>query len=336
MSKTCSIGHHPITPHPSFHAARQAAATIQWPSFTGTATLVGESPSGDVTVYVDASLGSQATQNASDLLAAADTVVAKNNALFGSTGGPVNVIVFALGGATDGTGGADHMACDYSTGQNIEVDCSYGQSQRCVALFEAELSECAMGGNLCGESTGEALSRWCTMAVAGDVLEDFASAPVWAQDGMPNWVDTMEPTDQDYDSIGCGMAFISWLQSQNITFAEIARGMVTLGDNGTLSQLYNKLGLGPTTNAWTKFLAAVKALTGRINNDDPFNALHPTPTPVPTPTPTPTPTPVPTPTPTPSAMELGYLIVEAVIAALVAQQTASQLKATVQAILNQC
>jgi hypothetical protein len=32
---------------------------------------------------------------------------------------PVNVIVFALGGATDGTGGADHANYDYATGQNI-------------------------------------------------------------------------------------------------------------------------------------------------------------------------------------------------------------------------
>jgi hypothetical protein len=34
--------------------------------------------------------------------------VTANDAIFGTTGGPVSAIVFALGGATDGTGGADH------------------------------------------------------------------------------------------------------------------------------------------------------------------------------------------------------------------------------------
>ena len=65
---------------------------------------------------VDPSLGNPALQNAQDLLNDADRVVAANDTIFGTTGGPVSVIVFALGGATDGTGGADHMGCDYETG----------------------------------------------------------------------------------------------------------------------------------------------------------------------------------------------------------------------------
>jgi len=130
-----------------------------WPSYQGTSHLIGTSPSGRVTVYVDPSLGKQAQQNAQDLLADADRVVNANDGLFGTTGGPVSVILFALGGATDGTGGADHNGCDYTTGNAIEVDVSYGNPDRVSALFEAELSECSMNGNLCGESTGEALSR---------------------------------------------------------------------------------------------------------------------------------------------------------------------------------
>jgi hypothetical protein len=57
----------------------------------------------------------------------------------------VSVIVFALGGATDGTGGADHMSCDYIAGAAIEVCASFGISTWVSALFEAELSECSMG-----------------------------------------------------------------------------------------------------------------------------------------------------------------------------------------------
>jgi hypothetical protein len=108
-------------------------------------------------VYVDPSLGSPALQNAKDLLAAADRVVAQNNAMFGITGGAAEAIVFALNGQTDGTGGANHAGCDFATGGAIEVDASYGNSTRVIALFEAELSECAMNGQLCGYSTGEAL-----------------------------------------------------------------------------------------------------------------------------------------------------------------------------------
>src|SRR5712692_7877721 len=130
---------------------------------------------------------------------------------------------------TDGTGGADHMSCDYVSGQNIEVDASFGSSMRVSALFEAELSECSMGGNVCGESTGEALSRWCAMSSSGNALSDFASAPTWAQDGMANWVDSVDLSDRNYDSTGCGMAFISYLQSKGMPLAAIAQKMVSLG-----------------------------------------------------------------------------------------------------------
>src|SRR5436305_5871808 len=98
------------------------AKAPSWPSYQRTSHLVGTSPSGRVTVYVDPSLGPPALQNAQDLLNDADRVVNANDAIFGTTGGPVSVIVFALGGATDGTGGADHMGCDYETGNAIEAD----------------------------------------------------------------------------------------------------------------------------------------------------------------------------------------------------------------------
>src|SRR6202790_4971262 len=128
--------------------------------------------------------GPPALQNAQDLVNDADRVADANDAIFGTTGGTVSVIIFALGGATDGTGGADHMGCDYTTGNAIEVCASFGNSARVSALFEAELSECSMGGNLCGVSTGEALSRWCAAVIGNNALSDFTTAPQWAQAGM--------------------------------------------------------------------------------------------------------------------------------------------------------
>jgi hypothetical protein len=255
---------------------RASQAAPAWPSFTGNAQVVGTSPSGRVTVYVDSSLGAQAQQNAQDLLNDADRIVTANDGIFGTTGGDVSVIVFALGGATGGTGGADHSGCDYTTGNAIEVDASYGNSARVSALFEAELSECSMNGNLCGESTGEALSRWCAAVVGNNALADFATAPQWVSDGMPNWVDKTEDTDQDGDSIGCGMAFLSWLIGQGYGIEKIAPAMVNLGDSGTLAQLYASLTGDSSSNAWTKFQDAINALpngSASITSDDPFNGL---------------------------------------------------------------
>lgn len=267
--------HHPIT---AKHVNRVALPPVaapqppQWPSYTGTSQFVGTSPSGSVTVYVDPSLAAPGMQNALDLLNDSDRIVQANNAIFGTPGGAVSVIVFALGGATDGTGGADHMGCDYSSGNAIEVDVSFGSSIRVSALFEAELSECSMNGNLCGESTGEALSRWCASSVSNNALSDFATAPQWAQDGMANWVDQTEGTDQDGDSIGCGMAFISWLLSQQYTLAQIAQAMVALADSGTLARIYANLTGNAASGAWPAFLAAVQALPNGVTTDDPFGA----------------------------------------------------------------
>ncbi len=261
---------YPLRPPLRPVAAERAGGAPSWPSYTGTSQRVGTS--GGVTVYVDPSLGSQAMRNAQDLLAAAPRVVQQNNAIFGITGGPVDVIVFALNGQTDGTGGADHDGCDFSTGNAIEVDASYGNSTRVVALFEAELSECAMNGQLCGYSTGEALSRWCAAVVGSNALTDFATAPQWFGDGMPNWVDQTEHTDQDADSTGCGMAFLSWLMSQRHSLSEVAQAMVALGDSGTLAALYGRLTADAATNAWSKFSAAVNALPGGVTSDDPFGA----------------------------------------------------------------
>lgn len=250
-----------------------AQGTPAWPSYTGQSQLVGTSPSGRVTVYVDPTLGQPGLQNAQDLLNDADRVVNANDGIFGTTGGAVSVIVFALGGQTDGTGGADHMGCDYTTGNAIEVDASLGNSARVSALFEAELSECSMDNNLCGESTGEALSRWCAAVVGNNALADFATAPTWAQDGMADWVDQTENTDQGADSTGCGMAFISWMISQGHGLEKIAPAMVNLGDAGTFAQLYATLTGDSASNAWPNFQNAVQNLPNGVTSDDPFGGL---------------------------------------------------------------
>ena len=132
-----------------------------------------------------------------------------------------------------------------------------------------------MNGNLCGESTGEALSRWCAASVSNNALSDFATAPVWAQDGMPDFVNKTDPTDQNADSTGCGMAFLSWLMSQGYTLDKIAPAMVALGDAGTLAQLYANLTSDAASNAWPKFQSAIQALPNGVTSDDPFGGAKP-------------------------------------------------------------
>jgi hypothetical protein len=243
--------------------------SISWPSFTGTDKLVGKSPSGKVSVHVDPSLGVPGMANATALLDDADRIITANDRIFRTPSQPVNVIIFAMSGATDGTGGADHMACDYVNGGNIEVCAAFGQPMRVSALFEAELSECSMSHNLCGQSTGEALSRWCASVVSGDALSDFASAPTWVADGMNDFINQTDPTDQNYDSIGCGMAFISWLISWDYGLDVIAPAMVKLGDSGTFAQLCTVLP-GAKPDPWPRFMAALNALPGGVTDDNPF------------------------------------------------------------------
>ena len=262
---------HPLRP-PVKKLAAAGPTPPQWPSYTGTSQFVGTSPSGRVTVFVDPSLGTPGLQNAQDLVNDADRVVNANDALFASTGGPVSVIVFALGGQTDGSGGADHMGCDYTTGAAIEVCASFGNSARVSALFEAELSECSMGGNLCGVSTGEALSRWCAAQIGNNALSDFATAPVWAQDGMPDFVNQTDPTDQSVDSTGCGMAFISWLINLGQGLDKVAQALAALGGSGTFAQAYENLTSDSSKNAWPKFQAAIQALPNGVTSDDPFGS----------------------------------------------------------------
>lgn len=266
--------HQPITVSPKEKKPtvthRESPAPPHWPSYTGNAQFVGMGPSGRVTVYVDPTLGAPALRNAQDLVNDADRIVGANDSIFGTQGGPVSVIVFALDGATDGTGGADHLGCDYTTGAAIEVCASFGNSARVSALFEAELSECSMNGNLCGVSTGEALSRWCAAVIGNKALVDFTTAPQWAQDGSPDYVNQTDPTDQNADSTGCGMAFLSWVMSRGYGLDKIAQAMVSLGDSGTLAQLYAKLTSDLASNAFPTFMDAVHALTNGVTSDDPF------------------------------------------------------------------
>jgi hypothetical protein len=130
-----------------------------------------------------------------------------------------------------------------------------------------------MSGNLCGENTGESLSRWCAAFVSNNALADFATAPQWVADGMPDFVNNTDNTDQSADSTGCGMAFTSWMISQGHSLSQIAPAMVNLGDGGTFAELYGNLTSDDPANAWPNFQNAINSLPNGVTNDDPFNGL---------------------------------------------------------------
>lgn len=114
--------------------------------------------------------------------------------------------------------------------------------------------------------------RWYAAVVGNNALADFASAPAWAQAGMPDYVTRIDNTDQNEISTGCGMAFLSWLQKLGYSLRRIAPAMVSLGTPGVLAQLYSELTGDAASRAWPGFLAAVKALPS-VRSDDPFGAL---------------------------------------------------------------
>ncbi|HTD38899.1 MAG TPA: hypothetical protein VK669_15415, partial [Candidatus Limnocylindrales bacterium] len=94
----------------------------------------------------------------------------------------------------------------------------------------------------------------------------------WARNGSPNFVDRTDDTDRNPVSTGCGMAFLSWLRGKGYALENIAPAMVSLGDAGTLAELYAQLTGDDAANAWPQFIAAVRALPGGIVDDDPFGA----------------------------------------------------------------
>jgi len=74
--------HHRIQATSTAKKARTAQssgpAAPQWPSYQGSSQFIGTSPSGRVTVYVDATPGAPALQNAQDLVSDADRIAYAN------------------------------------------------------------------------------------------------------------------------------------------------------------------------------------------------------------------------------------------------------------------
>jgi hypothetical protein len=233
------------------------------------ATQVGVA--GNITVSYDSALGAPGLSIAKQLLGAVTGPYNDMQTFFGVSGGPTQVIVAPLSGNNDGSGGAYHHGCDFTSGGVLYLDATFAAKtvnplSLEVGLYVAELSECFMGaqnkGWGCGYSNGEGLSRFLAeYETAAGTLNAFATGPAWSSAGTPDWVSKTEQTDQDGVSTGCSIVYIYWMLSLGYSIADIVQAA-----GATLSANYKTL-TGKKT-AYADLVAAVKGLS--IASDNPF------------------------------------------------------------------
>ena len=169
--------------------------------------------------------------------------------------------------------GASHSSCmgtDISVGGKSSPNVDFTRSLLVAEADEVFMANFGHGWD-CGASNGEGLSR----VLANDIYpgvepQNFVSADVWLSlNPRPNFVDHTDPTDTNYNSIGCSVLFLNWLRFQlKHTWAEI----IAAG-SGTLAATYRNL-TGKST-AWVDFQATITAHfpVGRkykLDNDNPF------------------------------------------------------------------
>jgi hypothetical protein len=234
------------------------------------ATQVGAT--GNVTVYYDPDLGSQGQDLANQLVNAVTAPYNDMENFFGITGGAVNVIIAPLSGNNDGSGGAYHYGCDFTTGGTLYLDATFASTTTDplnleVGLYVAELSESFMdpqgGGWGCGFSNGEGLSRFCAeQETPAGTLDAFATGPAWANAQFPDWVTQTEQTDRDDVSTGCAVVYIYWMLSLGYTIPQIVQAA-----GATLSANYQTL--TGKDSAYQDLLAAVSSLS--VTSDNPFS-----------------------------------------------------------------
>ena len=90
---------HPIKATPNRQKPgieRADSQAPKWPSFKGASQSVRSTASGRRNVFVDRTLGAPGLQKARDLVNDGDRVANANDAIFGTTGGTVSVIVFGI------------------------------------------------------------------------------------------------------------------------------------------------------------------------------------------------------------------------------------------------
>jgi hypothetical protein len=230
---------------------------------------------GLASIYYDTTLGAAGKLLAQQVYHLMPQAIVKCELDFGQACRSFNVIIAGLDSEHDGQGGAYHYGCDFATGRTIYADAAFGNPLMTLGLVVAELTECQMGqqgkGWGCGYSNGEALSRVLAELMSGGptgALAAYASVPSWDQAGRPDWISRTEGTDQDYVSIGCGVAYIYWMLSCGFSIQRIIAAA-----GATLAANYLALA-GSNRSSQTPYMAFMVAMArfprGSITTDNPF------------------------------------------------------------------
>jgi hypothetical protein len=224
---------------------------------------------GNVTVCYDPSLGAPGLALANQMLDVVAEPYRDMQSFFGVPGGPVTLMIVPRSGAHDGSGGAYHYGCDFTSGGVLYCDATFASRtvdplQLQIGLYVAGLSECFMGaqGRGWGKSNGAGLARFLAQyETAAGTLDAFATGPHWGRASFPDWLSQTEPTDQNPVSIGCAIVYLHWLRSIGFTIPQIVRA-----GGSTLQANYQIL--TDKTSAYQDLYAALNGLP--VTGDNPF------------------------------------------------------------------
>ena len=219
-------------------------------------------------VFYDGSLGANGKNLADALLASCEWEYSMLQGWFGGitpASLPFNVYI------DTGSFGAYHANCAAT-----EIHCAAfsGTDPDIVRLvLAAEVDEVFMAAQAkgwnCGFSHGEGLSRVLATELYPNSLDGFASASTWLDGTRPNWVDTTEQTDRDYNSIGCAVLFLNFLRYE----LSYSWNAIVAAAAPTLAGVYTNLtGLA---DGWARFSALMQAYYPQgtpsgVSNDNPF------------------------------------------------------------------
>jgi len=89
------------------------------------------------------------------------------------------------------------------------------------------------------------------------------TAPIWARNGAPDWISRTDNTDRNFISVGCGMAYFSWMMSLGHGVGEIAQA-----GGATLSANYATLTGKSAGDAYANLIEALRSLPQA--KSDPF------------------------------------------------------------------
>jgi hypothetical protein len=232
----------------------------------GPYVLRGQTP--NFTVFYEDALGDAGAALADGVLGSCESEYAQLQGWFGV---PAPSLPFSVYVVT-GDFGAYHASCDATEMHCAAFDGTDVDLVRMLAVAEAvEVFEAALGNGWdCGASNGEGLSRVLSTELYPAELDGFASAASWLDTpDRPDFVDQNDPTDTNYESIGCATLFLNYLRYQlHYGWADIVRQ-----GGPTLAATF--LNLTGKADAFGPFLALMDAVFPRgipsgLTDDNPF------------------------------------------------------------------